>query len=176
MPLDCVATQLHNRRPSVKPLVALNIGEIEMNIGEAAKESGVSAKMIRYYEQIKLIQPANRTESSYRTYGDNEIHTLRFIRRARDLGFSVEQMKALLALWRDRSRASSDVKSIALEHIAELERKAAAIHAMTQTLKHLADRCHGDARPDCPIIEEFANATDDHLPEINARFGVAGLR
>lgn len=147
-----------------------------MNIGEAAKESGVTAKMIRYYEQIKLIQPPSRTESSYRTYGENEIHTLRFIKRARDLGFSVEQMKALLALWRDRSRASSDVKNIALEHIAELERKAAAIQAMMQTLKHLAHNCNGDQRPDCPIIEEFANAAQGDVPEMKARFGVAGLR
>jgi len=92
--------------------------------------------MIRYYEQIKPIAPAHRTQSSYRTYTDNDIHTLRFIRRARDLGFSVEQMKALLALWCGRSRASADVKAIALEHIAELERKAAAIAAMTKTLKH----------------------------------------
>jgi Cu(I)-responsive transcriptional regulator len=148
-----------------------------MNIGQAAKTSGVSAKMIRYYEQIKLITPAHRTESSYRTYTENDIHTLRFVRRARDLGFSVEQMKTLLALWRDRSRASADVKSIALEHIAELERKAAAIQAMTETLKHLANHCHGDDRPDCPIIEEFANAdADGELPAINARFGVSGLR
>lgn len=149
-----------------------------MNIGQAAKSSGVSAKMIRYYEQIKLITPAHRTESSYRTYSENDIHTLRFVRRARDLGFSVEQMKTLLALWRDRSRASADVKRIALEHIAELERKAAAIQAMTQTLKHLANHCHGDERPDCPIIEEFANSgqKDDDLPAINARFGVNGLR
>ncbi|MDK4724957.1 Cu(I)-responsive transcriptional regulator [Rhizobium phaseoli] len=148
-----------------------------MNIGQAAKVSGVSAKMIRYYEQIKLITPAHRTESSYRTYTDNDIHTLRFIRRARDLGFSVEQMKTLLALWRDRSRASADVKSIAMEHIAELERKAAAIHAMTETLKYLANHCHGDERPDCPIIEEFANATGvDDVPSMNGRFGLNGLR
>ncbi|WP_025662535.1 Cu(I)-responsive transcriptional regulator [Rhizobium sp. IBUN] len=148
-----------------------------MNIGQAAKASGVSAKMIRYYEQIKLITPAHRTESSYRTYADNDIHTLRFIRRARDLGFSVEQMKTLLALWRDRSRASADVKSIAMEHIAELERKAAAIHAMTETLKHLSNHCHGDERPDCPIIEEFANASDgDDVPAMNAPFGVNGIR
>ncbi|MHC2297986.1 MerR family copper efflux transcriptional regulator [Rhizobium mongolense] len=109
-----------------------------MNIGQAAKSNGISAKMICYYEQIKLITPAHRTESSYRTYSENDIHTLRFVRRARDLGFSVEQMKTLLALWRDRSRASADVKSIALEHIAELERKAAAIQAMTgQTARSL---------------------------------------
>ncbi|MBY5700942.1 Cu(I)-responsive transcriptional regulator [Rhizobium leguminosarum] len=149
-----------------------------MNIGQAAKASGVSAKMIRYYEQIKLIGPAHRTESSYRTYTDNDINTLKFVRRARDLGFSVEQMKTLVALWRDKSRSSADVKAIALEHVAELERKAAAIQAMSRTLKHLANHCHGDDRPDCPIIEEFANTgqKDDDLPVINARFGVNGLR
>ncbi|MBY3177606.1 Cu(I)-responsive transcriptional regulator [Rhizobium leguminosarum] len=149
-----------------------------MNIGQAAKASGVSAKMIRYYEQIKLIGPAHRTESSYRTYTDNDINTLKFVRRARDLGFSVEQMKTLVALWRDKSRSSADVKAIALEHVAELERKAAAIQAMSRTLRHLANHCHGDDRPDCPIIEEFANTgqKDDDLPAINARFGVNGLR
>ncbi|MDQ0561269.1 Cu(I)-responsive transcriptional regulator [Rhizobium mesoamericanum] len=149
-----------------------------MNIGQASKASGVSAKMIRYYEQIQLITPAHRTESSYRTYTDNDIHTLRFIRRARDLGFFVEQMKTLLALWRDRSRASADVKTIAMEHIAELERKAAALKAMTETLKHLANHCHGDERPDCPIIEEFANAGDgDDVPAtMHARFGLNGIK
>ncbi|PDT10215.1 Cu(I)-responsive transcriptional regulator [Rhizobium sp. M1] len=148
-----------------------------MNIGEAAKASGVSAKMIRYYEQIGLITPAHRTQASYRTYTDNDIHTLRFIRGARDLGFSVEQMRTLLALWRDRTRASADVKAMALEHVAELERKAEAIIAMTKTLKHLASHCHGDDRPDCPIIDEIANAgaMSDLLP-MDARFGVGGLR
>ncbi|WP_430242648.1 Cu(I)-responsive transcriptional regulator [Neorhizobium sp. DAR64861/K0K2] len=143
-----------------------------MNIGEAAKASGVSAKMIRYYEQIKLISPAHRTESSYRTYSENDIHTLKFIRRARDLGFSVEQMKTLLTLWRDKSRSSADVKTIALEHVAELERKAAAIQAMSKTLKHLASNCHGDDRPECPIIDDIANAPDDGLPSVDAKFGV----
>nr|WP_325262863.1 Cu(I)-responsive transcriptional regulator [uncultured Rhizobium sp.] len=143
-----------------------------MNIGEAAKASGVSAKMIRYYEQIKLISPAHRTESSYRTYSENDIHTLKFIRRARDLGFSVEQMKTLLTLWRDKSRSSADVKTIALEHVADLERKAAAIQAMSKTLKHLASNCHGDDRPECPIIDDIANAPDDGLPSVDAKFGV----
>ena len=148
-----------------------------MNIGEAAQASGVSSKMIRYYEQINLITPAHRTEASYRTYTDNDIHTLRFIRRARDLGFSVEQMKALLMLWRDKSRASADVKSIAKAHIAELDRKAAAIEAMAKTLRHLVSNCHGDQRPDCPIIEEFANAdAAEDLPPIEARFGVQGVK
>jgi Cu(I)-responsive transcriptional regulator len=127
-----------------------------MNIGQAAKASGISAKMIRYYEGIGLIGSAERTAAGYRTYGASDVHTLRFIRRARDLGFSVEQMGDLLALWRDRSRASADVKAITLTHIEELDRKAQALKEMSQTLKHLADHCHGDRRPDCPILEEFA--------------------
>jgi MerR family transcriptional regulator, copper efflux regulator len=150
--------------------------EKDMNIGQASKASGVSSKMIRYYEQIGLIRPALRTASSYRTYGDNDIHTLRFVRRARDLGFSVEQIKELLALWRDRSRASSDVKTVALEHVAELERKIAAIQEMTKTLKHLASHCHGDDRPECPIIEEIANGSGKERTDVNARFAVASLR
>ncbi|AGA08471.1 Cu(I)-responsive transcriptional regulator [Sinorhizobium meliloti] len=147
-----------------------------MNIGQASNASGVSSKMIRYYEQIGLIKPALRTASSYRTYGDNDIHTLRFVRRARDLGFSVEQIKELLALWRDRSRASSDVKAVALEHVAELERKIAAIQEMAKTLKHLASHCHGDDRPECPIIEEIANGSAKDRTDLNARFGVASLK
>jgi MerR family copper efflux transcriptional regulator len=156
----------------------LYLGETNVNIGQAASASGLTAKMIRYYEQMKLIIPAHRTESSYRTYSDSDVNTLRFVRRARDLGFSVEQMKSLIALWRARSRASGDVKTIALEHIAELERKAASIHAMIHTLKHLATHCHGDERPDCPIIDGFASATatDGALPPINARFGLNGMK
>ncbi|WP_377290530.1 Cu(I)-responsive transcriptional regulator [Rhizobium sp. SG2393] len=127
-----------------------------MNIGEAARLSGISAKMIRYYEEIGLIVPDRMPGSQYRVYGTDDLHRLGFIRRARDLGFSVEQMRVLLALWQDRSRASADVKAIALDHIAELERKQAAIAAMTKTLKHLVSACHGDDRPDCPIIEDFA--------------------
>ncbi|MDW9377871.1 Cu(I)-responsive transcriptional regulator [Sinorhizobium meliloti] len=147
-----------------------------MNISQASNASGVSSKMIRYYEQIGLIKPALRTASSYRTYGDNDVHTLRFVRRARDLGFSVEQIKELLALWRDRSRASSDVKAVALEHVAELERKIAAIQEMAKTLKHLASHCHGDDRPECPIIEEIANGSAKDRTDLNARFGVASLK
>lgn len=146
-----------------------------MNIGEAAKASGVSAKMIRYYEQIGLITPAHRTEASYRTYGETDIHTLRFIRRARDLGFSVEQMRSLLALWRDHSRASADVKALALAHIAELERKQAAIAAMTGTLKYLVSHCHGDNRPDCPILEGFAETVDMEEPGVPMKFGLSGV-
>jgi MerR family copper efflux transcriptional regulator len=124
-----------------------------MNIGEASKSSGISAKMIRYYESIGLISPAGRTDSGYRVYSEHDLHTLHFVRRARDLGFSVEQMNELLALWKDRSRASADVKRIALEHVQELERKAEALRDMAATLKHLAAHCQGNDRPDCPILE-----------------------
>jgi MerR family transcriptional regulator, copper efflux regulator len=127
-----------------------------MNIGQAAAASGITAKMIRYYESIGLTRVPERTEAGYRMYGDNDVHTLRFIRRARDLGFSVEQMRDLLALWRDRSRASGDVKRIAMDHVAELERKARALQQMANTLHHLADHCHGDDRPDCPIMDELS--------------------
>lgn len=127
-----------------------------MNIGAAAGASGVSAKMIRYYESIGLIAPADRSTAGYRLYGDREVHSLRFIRRARDLGFSLDQIATLLALWQDRSRASADVKRLALEHVDELERKAKDLQEMAETLKHLAHTCHGDGRPDCPIIESLA--------------------
>lgn len=127
-----------------------------MNIGQAAKASGVSAKMIRYYESIGLVPAAARTEAGYRSYGEREVHMLRFIRRARDLGFSADQMTELVALWSDRGRASADVKAIALRHVAELDRKAQELREMSETLKHLAATCHGDGRPDCPIIESLA--------------------
>ncbi|MCF3643241.1 Cu(I)-responsive transcriptional regulator [Rhizobium sp. TRM95111] len=130
-----------------------------MNIGEVSRESGISAKMIRYYERIGLIRPAPRSGASYRLYAPADVHTLQFIRRARDLGFSVEQIRTLLALWHDRARASADVKALALAHVAELERKMAEIEQITRTLRHLASHCHGDARPDCPIIEEIAKAS-----------------
>jgi MerR family transcriptional regulator, copper efflux regulator len=127
-----------------------------MNIGQAAAASGVSAKMIRYYESIGLISAAARTEAGYRVYSEADVHTLKFIRRARDLGFSVEQMTKLLTLWQDRSRASAEVKRIALEHVGELERKMRALAEMSETLRHLARNCHGDQRPDCPIINELS--------------------
>ncbi len=129
-----------------------------MNIGQAAAASGVSAKMIRYYESIGLISAAARTGSGYRVYTDADVHTLRFIRRARDLGFFVEQMTDLLALWQDRSRASSEVKRIALEHVGELERKMQELQGMADTLRHLARHCHGDDRPDCPILNDLADS------------------
>ncbi|RWC00300.1 MAG: Cu(I)-responsive transcriptional regulator [Mesorhizobium sp.] len=131
-----------------------------MNIGDVSQESGVSSKMIRYYEQIGLIPPAHRTESGYRVYRDSDVHTLRFIRRARDLGFSVNQLAELLALWSDHGRASADVKRIAREHIAELERKIQELQAMKDALKYLAEHCHGDHRPECPILEDLAGAIE----------------
>ena len=131
-----------------------------MNIGEAGKASGVSAKMIRYYEQTGLIPKAVRSESGYRHYSDNEVHTLRFIRRARDLGFSVEEIAELLTLWRDRSRASADVKTVALGHVAGLKAKIAELQAMARTLQHLAETCSGDDRPDCPILEDLAREAE----------------
>lgn len=127
-----------------------------MNIGQAAAASGVSAKMIRYYESIGLINFAARTDAGYRVYSEADVHTLRFIRRARDLGFSVEQMTNLLALWQDRSRASAEVKRIAMQHVGELERKMRELAEMSDTLRHLARNCHGDHRPDCPIINELS--------------------
>lgn len=126
-----------------------------MNIGEAASASGVSTKMIRYYESIGLIAGAARTLSGYRTYGDSEIQMLRFIKRARNLGFSIKSISELLALWRDHSRHSADVKKLALNHIAELERKIAEMRSMANTLSHLAHACAGDNRPDCPILEDL---------------------
>lgn len=140
-----------------------------MNIGEAAAASGVSSKMIRYYEQVGLIAPPLRTQSGYRTYQDSDIHALRFIRRARDLGFTVEQIAELMQLWRDKGRASADVKRLALQHVSVLEAKMREIEEMAKALKHLAATCHGDGRPDCPIIEELAHggcaahASDSHL-------------
>ncbi|WUR16254.1 Cu(I)-responsive transcriptional regulator [[Empedobacter] haloabium] len=127
-----------------------------MNIGQVAKSSGVSAKMIRYYEQIGLIPKANRSDAGYRSYSSSDAHALYFIRRARDLGFSVEQISELLALWRDRERASADVKAMALTHVAGLKSKIAELQTMVHTLEKLADTCSGDDCPNCPIIEELA--------------------
>lgn len=130
-----------------------------MNIGQASKASGVSAKMIRYYESIDLIPKATRSEAGYRHYSDSDVHTLRFIRRARDLGFPVESISRLLELWRDRDRASADVKEVALSHVRELRRKIAEMQAMARTLQHIADHCQGDERPHCPILEDLAQVS-----------------
>lgn len=127
-----------------------------MNIGQAANASGVSAKMIRYYEEIGLIAPAGRSAAGYRIYGEADIHTLRFIRRARDMGFAVEGISGLLSLWRDRSRHSSEVKKLALDQVETLNRRIAELVGMRDTLVGLADCCHGDDRPECPILVDLA--------------------
>jgi len=126
------------------------------NIGAAAARSGVSAKMIRHYESLGMLPKVARTESGYRLYSEREVHTLRFIRRARDLGFSIAEIGELLKLWQNRRRASGDVKRIALAHIADLERRLAEMQAMKQTLAQLVGCCHGDERPDCPILDDLA--------------------
>ena len=126
-----------------------------MNIGQAAKSSGVSAKMIRYYEQTGLIPPADRKASGYRDYSDRDVHMLRFIRRARDLGFSVAEIAALLELWRDKSRQSSEVRRIASDHIATLEDKIRDMQDMAATLRDLVQSCRGDHRAECPILERL---------------------
>ena len=127
-----------------------------MNIGQASSASGVSAKMIRYYESIGLIRAPSRTESNYRVYGSDEVHVLRFVKRARTLGFSVEETATLLSLWQDKSRASAEVKDIATGHIAALETKIGELQGMVNTLTHLAHCCGGDNRPDCPILDDLA--------------------
>ncbi|KAB0546380.1 Cu(I)-responsive transcriptional regulator [Pseudomonas argentinensis] len=126
-----------------------------MNIGQAAKHTGLSAKMIRYYEAIGLLPSAGRSESGYRQYGDDDLQRLRFIRRARDLGFSLAESGRLLALWHDRERASADVKALAVEHIEALNGKIAELEALRDTLQNLVDHCQGDHRPDCPILEDL---------------------
>lgn len=132
-----------------------------MNIGDVAKATGISAKMIRYYENTGLIRAALRTYSGYRVYTENDIQTLRFVRCARDLGFTVKQVDDLLTLWRDRDRASADVKQIAIGHVAELEKKMKELKEMTETLRHLASNCQGDNRPDCPILMSLGNVAPD---------------
>ncbi|WEK02862.1 MAG: Cu(I)-responsive transcriptional regulator [Candidatus Devosia phytovorans] len=129
-----------------------------MNIGEASSASGVSAKMIRYYESIGLIRAPLRTDSNYRVYGADEVHVLRFVKRARTLGFSVDETSTLLGLWQDKSRASAEVKEIATGHISALETKIAELQSMVKTLKHLSHCCSGDNRPDCPILDDLAGA------------------
>ena len=126
-----------------------------MKIGQASQESGVSQRMIRHYEAIGLIPAAPRRDSGYRDYDARDVNTLRFIRRARDLGFPVEEIGKLLALWHDRSRASAEVKALALSRAAELKRKARQLDEMRRSLEHLAANCHGDSRPDCPILMDL---------------------
>lgn len=135
-----------------------------MNIGEASGASGVSAKMIRYYESVDLIPPAARSEAGYRTYSARDVDTLRFIRRARDFGVPMDRVKLLVGLWQDKQRPSREVKRIALAQVAELEAKIAELTAMKQSLAALAEACRGDSRPDCPILQDLAgvSATASH--------------
>ncbi|GAB4366929.1 MAG: Cu(I)-responsive transcriptional regulator [Kiloniellaceae bacterium] len=127
-----------------------------MNIGTAARQSGVPAKTIRYYESVGLIQPAERSAAGYRVYDKQDVETLRFVQRARSLGFSLEEVGSLLTLWRDRSRLSAEVKALARHRVADIDRKIAELAEMRETLKHLMERCHGDERPDCPILQGLA--------------------
>jgi MerR family transcriptional regulator, copper efflux regulator len=135
------------------------------NIGEAARASGVSAKMIRHYESLGLLPEPQRTAAGYRVYDDNEVHTLRFIRRARDLGFPMKEVERLLGLWRNRRRASADVRKVAQQHIVDLDRRIAELKEMRRTLEHLVHHCRGDHRPDCPILDDLADAAGRHPGE-----------
>jgi len=127
-----------------------------LTIGQAAAASGVSAKMIRHYEEIGIIPQPPRTGGNYRFYSDADVQTLRLVRRARDLGFSMPQIATLVSLWRNRSRSSASVRRLALEHIEQLQQKIAHMQDMVRTLQDLADHCHGDARPECPILDDLA--------------------
>ena len=126
------------------------------NIGEAAKRSGVTAKMIRHYESLRLLKAPRRTEAGYRLYDEADIHTLRFIRRSRDLGFAMKEIQQLLALWQNHRRASADVRRIAQGHMKALDVKIAELQAMRRTLEQLVHDCHGDDRPECPILDDLA--------------------
>lgn len=133
------------------------LGPGRFNVGEAATRSGLSAKMVRHYESIGLLPAVARTDSGYRQYSDKDVHTLRFIRRERDLGFSMSEIAELLKLWQDSHRASAQVKKIALAHVAQLDRRMQEMAEMKRTLERLATCCHGDDRPDCPILEGLAD-------------------
>ena len=132
-----------------------------LNIGEAASRSGVSAKMIRHYESQGLIKNARRTDAGYRLYDAADVHTLQFVRRARGLGFSMKEVAHLLGLWQNRRRSSGDVRRVAQRHISDLEQKIDELQSMKRTLEGLVQRCHGDQRPDCPILEDLAGDRDE---------------
>ncbi len=129
-----------------------------MQIGQAAEASGVTAKMIRHYETIGLISAGERRTNNYRDYDARDVHELRFIRSARDLGFSLDEIRALLGLWRDRSRMSADVRALASRHLDDIELKIRDLQRLAGTLRHLVETCHGDARPDCPILERLGDS------------------
>ena len=130
--------------------------QVRVTIGDAARASGVSAKMVRHYESLGLLGEVTRTEGGYRQYTAADIHTLRFIKRSRELGFSMAEIADLVSLWHDKARASSQVKLIASQHLADLEKRIQAMQDMRRTLQNLVHCCHGDARPDCPILDELA--------------------
>ena len=134
---------------------ALAIGGTRMRIGELARATGVSAKTIRFYEEVGLLQAPPRRHNNYRDYGDVDVATLNFVQRARNLGFSIKDVERLLALWRDKDRASADVKAFAVRHIAEVEARIAELESIRDTLRTLAERCHGDDRPSCPILDDL---------------------
>lgn len=138
-----------------------------MNISQASDLSGVSAKMIRYYESVRLLKPAPRRDNGYRDYGDDDVAILQFIRRTRDLGFSLEEVGALLALWRDRKRPSREVKRLAQTHIADLERRIKDMRAVLRTLRDLAQHCHGDDRSDCPILDDLARPPSSRTKSVS---------
>lgn len=140
-----------------------------MKIGEVALASGVSAKMIRYYESIGLIRAADRSSKGYRAYTEADVHTLRFIRRGRELGFDMGEIGALLTLWQDRARKSGEVKRLALTHVAELQRRIAALQSMAKTIEELAHCCRGDDRPDCPILEDLENNPQTSKPTLPSK-------
>lgn len=156
-----------------------------MKIGEAATLSGVTAKMIRYYESIGLLAQAMRAENSYRDFDARDVHDLTFIRRSRDLGFSIDEIRRLLALWRDRGRPSREVKEIAQKHVADLEARIAHMQEIVGTLRHLSECCAGDERPDCPILGELGgkngngraheNVANESLPEKQQRRRLAAF-
>lgn len=143
-------------RKALRPELAEAIEQGLHNIGEASTLSGVSAKMIRHYESVALIPEPARTFAGYRLYSDSDVHRLQFIKRARTLGFSMKQIEVLLGLWADRTRASEDVKRLAKAHAADLAQKIQEMQAMKRTLEALARRCHGDGRPDCPILDDLS--------------------
>lgn len=132
----------------------------EVNIGETAKASGVSAKMIRHYESVELLPAARRSDSGYRQYSESDVHTLRFIRRARDLGFSINEIHDLLLLWQDRNRPSREVKALAESHLEDIDRKVAELLAMKTALAHLIHCCRGNDRPECPILQGLAGEVE----------------
>jgi Cu(I)-responsive transcriptional regulator len=132
-----------------------------LDIGQASKASGVSVKMIRHYEAIGLLKNVARTFANYRVYGDSDVHTLRFIKRARTLGFAIEDIRELLSLWQNKSRSSAAVKRVAGAHLASLRQRIAEMRSMVATLEHLTHHCHGDHRPDCPILDDLAGRQED---------------